>query len=47
MLFCVAVGVYSLRRYLYLLMRAEAVANQAVCPKCQTYLSAVERTDLA
>jgi len=36
-LFCVAVGVYSLRRYLYLLMRAEAVANQAVCPQCQTY----------
>ena len=36
-LFCVAIGVYSLRRYLYLLMRAEAVANQAVCSHCQTY----------
>ena len=36
-LFCVAVGVYSLRRYLFLLTRAEAVANQAVCAKCQTY----------
>ena len=27
----------ALRRYLYLLMHAEEVANQAVCPECQTY----------
>jgi len=32
-----AVGVWSLRRYLYLLMHAEATANQAVCPACKTY----------
>jgi predicted Zn finger-like uncharacterized protein len=32
-----AVGVWSLRRYLYLLMHAEATANQAVCEACQTY----------
>jgi len=33
----VAVGVRSLRRYLYLLMHAEQVANQAVCLKCESY----------
>jgi len=32
-----AVGVWSLRRYLYLLMHAEATAHQAVCPHCKTY----------
>ena len=32
-----AVGVWSLRRYLYLLMHAEQVANQAVCVRCETY----------
>ena len=31
------VGAWSLRRYLYLLMRAERVANQAVCKCCDTY----------
>ena len=31
------VGGWALRRYLYLLTHAEAVANQAVCPQCQTY----------
>jgi hypothetical protein len=31
------VGVWSLRRYLYLLMHAETTANQAVCPECKTY----------
>ena len=31
------VGVWALRRYLYLLMHAEATANQAVCPSCKTY----------
>jgi len=31
------IGVWSLRRYLYLLMHAEAVANQANCPQCAEY----------
>jgi hypothetical protein len=34
---CAAVGLRSLRRYLYLLMHAEAVANQADCPSCGAY----------
>jgi len=33
----VAVGLWSLRRYLYLLMHAEQIANQAVCAQCKTY----------
>lgn len=32
-----AIGLWALRRYLYLLMHAEEVANQANCPKCATY----------
>ncbi len=32
-----AIGLWALRRYLYLLMHAEDVANQANCPKCTTY----------
>ena len=32
-----AVGLWSLRRYLYLLMHAEATAHQAVCPACEAY----------
>ena len=32
-----AVGLWALRRYLYLLMHAEAVANQANCPSCTAY----------
>ena len=32
-----AVGLWSLRRYLYLLMHAEQVANQAVCSACKAY----------
>jgi len=36
-LLCVGIGVWSLRRYLYLLMHAEEVAHQAVCAQCQTY----------
>ena len=32
-----AIGLWSLRRYLYLLNHAEYVANQARCPACQTY----------
>jgi predicted Zn finger-like uncharacterized protein len=34
---CGAVGVWALRRYLYLLMHAEHVANQADCPHCGVY----------
>lgn len=34
---CGAAGLWSLRRYLYLLMHAEAVAHQADCPSCGTY----------
>lgn len=32
-----AVGLWALRRYLFLLGHAEATAHQAVCPRCQTY----------
>lgn len=32
-----AIGLWSLRRYLYLLMHAEEVANQANCPACSAY----------
>ncbi len=32
-----AVALWALRRYLYLLMHAEAVANQANCPHCGAY----------
>jgi hypothetical protein len=31
------VGQWSLRRFFFLLMHAESVANQAVCSACQTY----------
>jgi predicted Zn finger-like uncharacterized protein len=31
------IGIWALRRYLYLLMHAETVANQAECPHCRTY----------
>ena len=34
---CGAIGLWSLRRYLYLLMHAEEVANQANCPGCGVY----------
>ncbi|HSV71320.1 MAG TPA: hypothetical protein VLI72_14530 [Methylibium sp.] len=37
------IGVWALRRYLYLLLHAEATAHQAVCPQCQAYA----RFDLA
>jgi hypothetical protein len=36
-LLCAAVGVWALRRYLFLLTHAEATANQAECPRCKTY----------
>ena len=32
-----AIGLWALRRYLYLLMHAEQVADQANCPKCTAY----------
>lgn len=32
-----AIGIWSLRRYLYLLMHAEYVAHQADCPRCGVY----------
>jgi hypothetical protein len=37
MLVCDVAGLWALRRYLYLLMHAEAVAHQADCPACGTY----------
>jgi predicted Zn finger-like uncharacterized protein len=33
----VSIGIWALRRYLYLLMHAETLANQAQCPHCKTY----------
>jgi hypothetical protein len=32
-----AIGLWALRRYLFLTMRAEAIANQAVCSGCGEY----------
>jgi hypothetical protein len=34
---CGAVGVWAVRRYLYLLMHAEHAASQADCPHCGVY----------
>jgi hypothetical protein len=34
---CAGAGLWALRRYMYLLVHAEAVANQADCPACKTY----------
>lgn len=34
---CGAVAVWAMRRYLFLLMHAESLANQANCPHCQAY----------
>jgi hypothetical protein len=31
------IGAFALRRYLFHLLRAEAVANQAVCGECKAY----------
>jgi hypothetical protein len=46
-LLCGAIGLWALRRYLYLLHHAEAAANQADCPQCKAYgrLEAVESTE--
>jgi hypothetical protein len=32
-----AIAVWAMRRYLFLLMRAEHIANQANCPHCKEY----------
>lgn len=34
---CTATGAWALRRYLRLLLRAEALAHQADCPACKAY----------
>jgi hypothetical protein len=34
---CTGIGLWALRRYLFLMMRAEVVANQAVCADCGEY----------
>ena len=34
---CAAAGLWALRRYLYRMTRAEAIAQQADCPQCGTY----------
>jgi hypothetical protein len=34
---CAAISLWALRRYLYLLMHAEEMANQANCAQCQAY----------
>jgi len=34
---CAAMGAVALRRYLFLLLRAEEAAREAVCPNCATY----------
>lgn len=36
-LICGGVGVWALRRYLWLLTHAESVAHQATCSQCGTY----------
>ena len=36
-LLCAAIGLWALRRYLFLLTRAEDVANQANCESCGDY----------
>lgn len=34
---CVGIGIWAMRRYLFMLMHAEHVANQAVCTQCKAY----------
>lgn len=34
---CTVVGLWALRRYLWLMGRAESAANQAECPQCRAY----------
>lgn len=43
-----AIGAWALRRYLFHLMRAEAIANQAVCSQCDAYARwLIERSEPA
>jgi hypothetical protein len=42
---CMVVGIWALRRYLYLLSHAEATANQADCPQCKAYGSFVVESE--
>lgn len=37
LLVAAAVGAWAMRRYLFFLMRAELLANQATCPQCRCY----------
>lgn len=37
MLACAVIALWALRRYLYLLMHAEEMANQANCGQCKAY----------
>jgi len=37
LLVCAGIGVWALRRYFFLLMRAEHAAEQATCSQCATY----------
>lgn len=34
---CAAIGAWAVRRYVFLMMRAEQTANQANCPECGAY----------
>lgn len=34
---CASIGIWAMRRYLFMLMRAEYIANQAVCGQCKAY----------
>lgn len=36
-LLAAVIGLWALRRYFYLLLRAEHIANQAVCAQCAVY----------
>ncbi len=37
LLLCTGIGIWALRRFIYLLMHAEAIASQAVRPACESY----------
>lgn len=37
LLVAAGLGAWAMRRYLYFLLRAEAIANQATCPACKAY----------
>ena len=42
---CAGAGLLALRRYLRLLARAEAIANQADCPRCKAYGRLIFRSE--